>query len=424
MPPTATRMAISRASRTKTSPGMGASSQLTRGAYHEVVKKFGGLVMVAVLVASCSGERAKPTVVVGSTTTTQSTALPTSTLALPPPAVGVAGAPAPEPPSRPGLKPADGKPYPGAIAFHTSVPVPSELTFVLALGSDARPGQDIRRTNSDSIHILAVNPRTQQGTILGIPRDAWVDIPGHGSGKINSALARGGPALAVDTVRRLTGLPIQYYVLTGFEGLAAIVDELGGVEVPVNRRMDDAASGARFESGLHHFNGAQTLAFSRDRHDVPNGDFSRSENQGTVMLAALAKMRAEIGDDGGLRRWTGVLLRHAALDVAPDRLVGLAALARGIDPGRLRNVVTPGRIGSAGRQSVVFLTEEASRLFFDLRDDAVISGTPPPPPSGRGPAPAPAPGPAPSPSPTPAPSSTTTQPPPPAVGPTIPPLLR
>lgn len=391
-----------------------------------LVRKLGGAVIMALVLAGCSGERAKPDVIVGSTTSTQATALPTATIALPPPPAPPPGpaVPGPGPASRPGLKPADGRPYPPAIAFRTSVPVPSELQFVLVLGSDARPGQDIRRTNADSIHVLAVNPRTQQGTILGIPRDAWVDIPGRGSGKINSALAQGGPSLAVDTVRRLTGLPIQYYVLTGFAGLTAIVDELGGVVVPVDRRMDDSASGARFERGLHQFNGTQALAFTRNRKDVANGDFSRSENQGTLMLAALAKMRAEIGDDGGLRRWTGVLLRNGALDVSADRLVGLAALARGIDPGRLRNMVAPGRIGYAGRQSVVFLSQEATRIFFDLRDDAVISGSAPPPPPGPGSAPPPRPGPAPAPAPAPQPAPVppppTTAPPPPLV----PPLLR
>lgn len=389
--------------------------------------KLGGMVVLALVLAGCSGERAKPSVIVGSTTSTQATALPAATIAVPPPPALAPGpgAPAAEPASRPGLKPADGRPYPGAIAFRTSIPVPSDLQFVLVLGSDARPGQDIRRTNADSIHLLAVNPRTQQGTILGIPRDAWVDIPGRGNGKINSALAHGGPSLAVETVRRLTGLPIQFYVLTGFSGLTSMVDELGGVEVPVDRRMDDSASGARFERGLHHFNGDQALAFTRNRKDVANGDFSRSENQGTLMLAALAKMRAEIGDDAGLRRWTGVLMRHAALDVAADRLAGLAALARGIDPGRLRNVVAPGRIGFAGRQSVVYLGQEASRIFFDLRDDAVISGSaPPPPPPGPGGAPAPGPAPAPAPAPQPpppSPSPTTTSP---APLPSIPPLLR
>ncbi|MDP9387438.1 MAG: LCP family protein, partial [Actinomycetota bacterium] len=278
------------------------------------------------------------------------------------------------PPAAAGLKRADGRPYPAAIPFNSSVPVPGDLTFVLVVGSDARPGQDVRRANADSIHLLAVNPRTREGTVLGFPRDAYVQIPGRGNGKINSALPAGGPGLMVETVRRLTGLPIQYYVLTGFEGLASMVDALGGVHVFVDRRMQDRFSGAFFEQGWHQFNGGQALAFTRNRKDTANGDFGRSANQGVLVLAALAKMRAEVGDDGGLRRWVDVLTRHAALDVAPDRLLGLAALARNLDPSRMRNVVLPGRIGFAGRQSVVYLTDEASRIFADLRPDAVLGG--------------------------------------------------
>ncbi|HET7489200.1 MAG TPA: LCP family protein [Acidimicrobiales bacterium] len=314
--------------------------------------------------------------VVGKTTTTQSTALPTSTIVTAPPTT-----PAPVAPavfsggSGPvTLLASDGAAYGNAIAFTSSVVVPSDLQFVLVIGSDARPGQDPRRANGDSIHILAVNPRTMEGTILGFPRDSWVDIPGHGRGKITSSLAMGGPSLMVDTVRKLTGLPIQYYVITGFAGLPSMVDALGGVNVLVPQRMNDANSGARFEKGWHRMDGAQALAFSRDRHDVPNGDFSRSSNQASLMLAAMGKLRAEVGDDGGLRRWADVLLRYASLDVPPDQLLPLAALGRRIDPARIRNVVAPGRVGTAGRASVVYLAPEAATMFADLRADAVIGG--------------------------------------------------
>lgn len=360
------------------------------GAYSGAVRFLGGILAVVLLAACSGGGKDKPDVVIGSTPSSVTTALPAATIPAPPPPPE----PPPPPPPPPqaarggGLKPADGRPYPAAIAFRSGVPVPSELVFVLVIGSDARPGQDIRRTNGDSIHLVAVNGRTREGTIVGFPRDSWVEIPGRGRGKLNSALPKGGPGLMAETVRRLTGLPVHYYVLTGFQGLAALVDELGGVHVHVDRRMNDRLSGARFEPGWHNFNGGQVLAFSRNRYDVPNGDFSRSFNQGTVMLAALAKMRAEVGDDGGLRRWVSVLSRHAALDVAPDRLLGLAALGRNLDPGRLRNIVVPGRIGSAGRQSVVFLTEEAGRIFLDLRPDGVIGGAsaaPQPPPTTAAP---------------------------------------
>ena len=268
----------------------------------------------------------------------------------------------------------DGSPYGDAIPFTSSVDVPTNLVWVLAIGSDARPGQDIRRTNGDSIHLIGVDPQTGVGTILGFPRDSWVAIRGHGTGKINSSLALGGPTLMAQTIRQLTGLPVDYYVLTGFEGFQKIVDELAGVNVHVDKKMNDRFSGANFQPGWYDMNGGEALAYSRDRHDVENGDFTRSMHQGNVLLSGLAKLRAEVGDDGGLQRWIGVLLRHADLDSPPQQLLQLAALARRLDPAKLTNVVVPGRVGTAGAASVVYLTDDARKLFLDLRPDAAIGG--------------------------------------------------
>lgn len=376
----------------------------------------GVLLVASVALLSVRSGDSSPSLVIGSTSTTQATALPEPSVPAPPPpeAPPPAAGPATAAPSGPvtALKPSDGRAYGNAIPFNSSIPVPTELTFVLVIGSDARPGEDIRRTNADSIHLLAVNPATREGTIVGFPRDSWVDIPGRGKGKMNSALLNGGPSLLVDTVRRLTGLPIQYYALTGFQGLTNMVDSLGGVDVLVNKRMSDRFSGAFFEQGWHHFNGGQALAFTRNRYDTSNGDFGRSENHGTLLLAALGKIRAEVGDDGGLRKWVDVLLRHAALDVAPDRLLRLAALGRNLDPARIRNVVVPGRIGFAGGQSVVYLEAGATGIFNDLRDDATLGG--PAAPAGPGPAAPPptAPPAAPPPATSPAPTTTTTTAPP------------
>jgi LCP family protein required for cell wall assembly len=277
-----------------------------------------------------------------------------------------------EPPASSALAAPTGKPWPAPIPFTTDQPVPDKLVFILAAGSDARPGEDLLKTRADSIHLLCVNPTTGQGTLLGFPRDSWVEIPGHGRGKINNALALGGPDLLAATVRRLTGLPVDYYVITGFRGLMSMVDELGGVDVLVDRRMNDRASGARFQRGWHHMNGGQALAFSRNRTDVAEGDLSRSEHQGLVMLSALAKMRAEVADDGGVARWIGVMLKHVKLNMPVTRLPALGALARRLEPARIKNVVAPGRLGFTARQSVVFLTTEAARMFEDLRADAVI----------------------------------------------------
>ena len=104
----------------------------------------------------------------------------------------------------------------------------------------------------------------------------------------------GGPDLLAKTINQFTGLPIHYWVLAGFETFTRIVDEVGGVMVYVDRRMDDRYSGAYYERGWHHFVGGEALAYARDRHDTPDGDFTRSLNQGKLALAGLAKLRAEV----------------------------------------------------------------------------------------------------------------------------------
>ncbi len=335
---------------------------------------FSAIAVVAIRTANNDN----PVVVVGATSNSTSTVpaepavipQPESPAELQPPAGG-----RPEPPPAAGLKAPNGRPYGPAIAFTSDIPVPDNLVFILVLGSDARPNEDLLTSRADSIHLLALNPASGAGTILGFPRDSYVDFPGGGRGKINDALARGGPALVAQTVRRLTGLPVHYYVLTGFVGLSRMVDELGGVDVRVDRRMRDRLSGTRFEPGWHRFDGAEALAFTRDRTSVANGDFSRSENHGALLLATLGKLRAEVSDDAGLFHWLGILSRNCRLDVPPDDLRRLAALARRLAPERINNVVAPGRIGYAGRASVVFLGQEAPRLFADLRDDALINGT-------------------------------------------------
>ena len=308
--------------------------------------------------------------------------LPPTTLA--PPTIPVAAAglprpdigrgPIPEPAPAQGLKLSTGVAAKPAIEFRSTIPIPDDLVFALAIGSDARPKEDVLRSRADSIHLIALNPRTMQGTIVGFPRDSYVQFPNGGRGKINDALARGGPNYVAETVRRLSGLPIHYVVTTGFVGFQKMVDEVGGLDIYIERRMNDRMSGARFQVGWHHLVGGEALAYSRNRHDVPYGDFSRSENQGKLLLAALSELRSEVGDDPSLLQRVEILRRWARVDVPVDQIPRLAALARHIAPERMSNVVLPGRVGMAGRASVVYLTQDAPRLFEDLRADAVIGG--------------------------------------------------
>ena len=349
-----------------------------------------GALLAAVLVFRGPSE---PSVVIGSTDETlatpptePATVLTEPPTTLPPPDLG--RPPLPEPGPAVGLKVANGQPWAPAIEFRSDIPIPDDLVFVLVIGSDARPREDLLHSRADALHLLALNPRTMQGTVVGIPRDSYVQFPRGGRGKINDSLTRGGPQYVVETVRLLSGLPIQYYVLTGFVGLQKMVDDVGGVDVLVDRRMNDRLSGARFERGWQHLVGGEALAFSRNRHDVANGDFTRSEHQGQLLLAGLGRMRSTVGDDVGLLDLVRVLREGCRLDVPLDELPRLAALARRLAPERMANVVLPGRVGMAGGASVVYLTQDAPQVFADLRDDAVL-GTATPDPS----APAPAPGP-------------------------------
>ena len=261
-----------------------------------------------------------------------------------------------------------------ALAFRGAVNVPKDLKFFLIIGSDARPGQDMLRSRADSIHVAAVDPLVREGTVLGFPRDSYVNVPGHGKQKINAALALGGPDLLVRAVRELTGFPIEYYAVTAFDGIVKMTDDLKGVDVKVPYRMNDHYSGARFEPGWHHMDGRQVLAFTRARYGVPGGDFGRSENQGRVILHALQKLRAETKDEAGIRKWLGILYKRAQLNMSLSDAVKLGVLARQIIPSDLKNKVTPGTPQMIGGQSVVVLNEDAFQLFRDVGADAQADG--------------------------------------------------
>ena len=245
--------------------------------------------------------------------------------------------------------------------------------FILALGSDARPGQPIDNERSDSIHIIGINPEEHRASILGFPRDSWVNIPGHGTNKINSAMAYGGPDLAVHTLESLTGIHIDYYLLTSFGGLARMVSSIGGITVHVPFPMHDSYSGADFSQGVHILSGREALAFSRDRHDVPGGDLGRSANQGRLLLAALAKFHKVFSKDpSSMLRWVGIGLRNVSTDLSVGELARLAFTAAEIPVSNVKNVVVPGSTGSSGGASVVYISGSASSIYTDMRRDGVI----------------------------------------------------
>jgi LCP family protein required for cell wall assembly len=172
----------------------------------------------------------------------------------------------------------------------------------LIAGDDSRNG--ISRTQQDALHlgsvganasdsIMLLHMGTGKPVLISIPRDSYVPIPGHGSNKINAALAFGGPALLVQTVESVTGLRIDHYMGIGFGGLANVVNTVGGVQmcvktaVPADPTGDSGFKG--LAAGCHNLNGTQAIAFVRDRHSFATSDLQRIQDQRAFLSALLSK---------------------------------------------------------------------------------------------------------------------------------------
>src|SRR5919109_1589736 len=127
--------------------------------------------------------------------------------------------------------------------------------------------------------------------------------------------------------------------------------------------MEDPYSGASFAEGPQDLSGQETLAFSRNRHDTPKGDFGRSENQGRVLLAALDKLQSQFDvDAAALLQWIAVGSAHIQTDLPLDEVFQLMLTALTIDRHKVTNLVIPGSVGFAGDASVVYVTDGADDI--------------------------------------------------------------
>lgn len=250
---------------------------------------------------------------------------------------------------------------------------PDEPLFLIVAGTDERPG--LSGARNDALHLVGVNPRLERATILNIPRDTYTGIPGHGRQKITAAHQLGGPPLLAETVAGLTGIRADLVLTTNFAGFVGLVNAVGGVRVEFPVAVRDPASSADFPPGRHLLSGEAALAYARARKNLPRGDFSRTHNQGRLLLAALEQFRGEESGYPATLERLATLLAHVEVQGLEAReLFALARLALRIDPAGVANVTMPGTTGSAGGASVVFPTAGAAPLFADLADDGVVAG--------------------------------------------------
>ncbi|MBI4730289.1 MAG: LCP family protein [Acidobacteria bacterium] len=262
-------------------------------------------------------------------------------------------------------------------AHHGSFqPDPAKPVFLLALGSDARHGNPTR-ARFDSIHIVAIDPAGKRATLVGIPRDSWVDIPGRGRNKINSA-GVGGPDLMVRTVEALSGCRFDYYMITAFDGFQRMVEEFGGLPVDVPMRVHDKyANRIDLAPGLQTLDGREALGYARSRKGTPaftpRGDFDRSLHQGDLMVAALRKARAQLaGDPGAILRYLAIVLRHVKSSLPLAEALRLGMLSARVDPQQVTNIVVDGGTGMVGGVSTVQISAKGLNQLADVCADGVL----------------------------------------------------
>ena len=228
-------------------------------------------------------------------------------------------------------------------------------------------------SRSDAIMVVHLSAGAKSGYVVSIPRDSWVPIPGHGTNKINAAIAWGGPRLLRETVEQLTGVRIDHYLEIDFAGFKAMTDAVGGVDIDVRSASYDSMIGKHWTAGKQHMDGTTALQYVRQRYGLPRGDFDRIEHQHDF-LKALMQAASGIGllQPRSLTRLVSVVSKSVSVDTSLSA-TGLFSLFRKLqhvaDHAHFLTVPTTGT-GDIDGLSVVLLDKAKDAvLWSDMRDD-------------------------------------------------------
>jgi LCP family protein required for cell wall assembly len=287
----------------------------------------------------------------------------------------------------------------GALWFDTSLhrepvltdyanrPGTSRGTNWLLVGSDSRQGLtaeqqkdlatggDIGSSRTDTIllvHVPGLGSSTRV-TVVSIPRDSYVPIPGHGSDKINAAFAMGGAPMLTQTVEQATGLRLDHYAEIGFSGFAGLVDALGGVTVCPAEPISDPLAGIDLPAGCQRLDGRNALGYVRTR-DTPRADLDRMVNQRQFMSALLHRAASPAV---WLNPWRWYSVPHAAVEALTvnqsDHVWDLARLGWALHGSTTAMTVPIGEFTNSDAGSVVVWNQDAARKLFDaLASDAPV----------------------------------------------------
>jgi len=163
-------------------------------------------------------------------------------------------------------------------------------------------------------------------TLISIPRDSLVPVPGHGTTKVNAAYAYGGAPLLVQTLENVTGVRIDHVVQIGFGGVVNVVDAVGGIEICPKKRMVDRDARLNIKKGCQDVDGLTALAYARSRHAQQLGDIDRAKHQREVVGAVGKKAVSPMSVLNPVRYWR--LTHSGAETLTVSKGTGVFALGR------------------------------------------------------------------------------------------------
>ena len=248
-------------------------------------------------------------------------------------------------------------------------------TNILVLGTDSRtsagdPSQwEAGAQRTDAMMIMQISGDKKDVSVMSIPRDSWVDIPGHGEGKINAAYSYGGPSLTIQTVENLTGIRISHFVIADFESFQNLTDELGGVTI--NLKEPQTLAGTEFPAGAQVLNGKQALAYTRERKSLPGGDFDRVKRQQAWIRAIVRQVLTSgtLSNPTSLYSFLKTATQTVAVDESftIDEMQSLAFGLRGLRSNDISFMTAPnnGTGTSPDGQSIVELNPDADTPLFE-----------------------------------------------------------
>ncbi|WP_243858264.1 LCP family protein [Mycobacterium sp. DL440] len=274
-----------------------------------------------------------------------------------------------------------------ALADYPERPGAAHGTTWLLVGSDSRQnlspeqqaelatGGDIGNGRTDTIllvHVPGIGSGTP-ATMVSIPRDSYLPIPGYGEDKVNAAFSLGGAPLLAQTVEQATGLRLDHYAEIGFDGFAALVDAVGGVTMCPAEPISDPLAGIDLPAGCQEFNGRNALGYVRSRA-TPRADLDRMTHQRAFMSALLHRATSPEVLINPLR-WQP-MARAATNSVAVDqdaRVWDLGRLAWAMHGDMVTTSVPIGEFtGSDSGAVVVWDSDAAGRLFTALANDTAV----------------------------------------------------